>query len=144
MSIYQFWLIVAGILVSVSPLSSTIMRTPMARAQTTRREMQLTQTGSGIYSVNSRFQELITAVAVDVDSSGNAELTFWDSRENTVKLMGNISRETASGIEIIITGSTIPGVMGTANVRYDSRNEISSIFVAGTIEQQRFSINFSQ
>nr|WP_317269991.1 hypothetical protein [Arthrospira sp. PLM2.Bin9] len=144
MNIYRFGLIMVGILVAVSPWSSTMMTTPMAIAQTTRRELQLSQTGSGIYSVNSRFQESITAASLNVDSSGNAELTFWDSRENSVKLTGNIARETASGVEMIITGATIPGVMGTANIRYNNNNEISSIFVAGTIEGQRFSINFSQ
>ncbi|WP_235720118.1 MULTISPECIES: hypothetical protein [Limnospira] len=144
MNIHRFWLIMLGILVGVSPGSLTVMPTPMARAQTTRRELQLSQTGSGIYSVNSRFQESITAASINVDSSGNAELTFWDSRENPVKLTGNIARETASGLEMTITGATIPGVIGTANIRYNSHNEISSIFVAGTIEGQRFSINFSQ
>ncbi|MEB3885064.1 hypothetical protein [Lyngbya sp. CCY1209] len=140
MNIYRaLAILVAALSVGISPVA------PIAIAQRVPGEaLEIVQAGNGVYSLNSRFREFITAASVTIDDDGNAELTFWDENENPVTLTGEVTRWVPFGVKISVTGANIADLRGTADVQFSTDNAIGSIFVAGTLNGDRFSINFSQ
>jgi len=140
MNVYRsLAILVAALSVGISPVS------PIAEAQRVPGEaLEIVQPGNGVYSLNSRFREFITAASVTIDDDGNAELTFWDENENPVTLTGEVTRWVPFGVKISVTGANIADLRGTADVQFSPDDAIGSIFVAGTLNGDRFSINFSQ
>ena len=132
-------ILVVALSVGISPVS------PIAEAQRVPGEaLEITQSGSGVYSLNSRFREFITAASVAIDDDGSAEVTFWDENENPVTLTGEVTRWVPYGVKISVTGANVADLRGTADVQFSADDAIGSIFVAGTLNGDRFSINFSQ
>ena len=137
---YRFFAILITVLsVGIGPVTS------IATAQQILAEaIEIVQQGNGVYSRNSRFREFITAASVTIDENGNADLTFWDENDNTVTLTGEVTRRVPYGVKISVTGANVADIMGTADIQFSPDNVIGSIFVAGTVNGERFSINFSQ
>ncbi|MGC9526519.1 MAG: hypothetical protein ACP5D7_13370 [Limnospira sp.] len=140
MNVYRsLAVLVAALSVGISPVA------PIAIAQRVPGEaLEIVQAGNGVYSLNSRFREFISAASVTIDDDGNAELTFWDENENPVTLTGEVTRWVPYGVKISVTGANVADLRGTADVQFSSDDVIGSIFVAGTLNGDRFSINFSQ
>ncbi|EAW35528.1 hypothetical protein [Lyngbya sp. PCC 8106] len=108
-------------------------------------DVRLTQEGTGTYSINNRFRGTITFVSVSIDDNGKTELIFRNSNEQLVHFQGQVTRRDPFGIKIDLIDSDISDASGVADIQYSSDlSLISSIFVAGTIENQIFSINFSR
>ncbi|ERT05966.1 hypothetical protein M595_4096 [Lyngbya aestuarii BL J] len=108
-------------------------------------DVRLTQEGTGTYSINNRFRGTITFVSVSIDDNGEAELIFRNSNEQLVRFQGQVTRRDPYGIKIDLIDSDISDASGVADIQYSSDlSFIYSIFVAGTIKNQIFSINFSR
>lgn len=108
-------------------------------------DISLTQEGAGTYSINNRFRGTITFVSVRVDESGEAELIFRNSNEQLVRFQGEVTRRDPYGIKVNLTESDVLNASGVADIQYSPDNSsIYSIFVAGTVDNQIFSINFSR
>jgi hypothetical protein len=108
-------------------------------------DVRLTQEGTGTYSINNRFRGTITFVSVRIDDNGETELIFRNSNEQLVRFQGQVTRRDPFGIKIDLIDSDISDASGVADIQYSSDlSLIYSIFVAGTIENQIFSINFSR
>ncbi|MDY7023788.1 MAG: hypothetical protein SWJ54_20980 [Cyanobacteriota bacterium] len=108
-------------------------------------EIDLTQEGTGTYSVNSRFRGRITDVSLRVSESGEAELIFQNSDQQLVRFRGEVIRRDPYGIKVDLTDSDVLDASGVADIQYSSdRSLIYSIFVAGTVDNQIFSISFNR
>ncbi|WP_413163671.1 hypothetical protein ACL6C3_29780 [Capilliphycus salinus ALCB114379] len=108
-------------------------------------EISLSQEGTGTYSLNSRFQGTITFVSLTVNKDGEAELTFRNSEEQLVRFQGEVIRRDPYRMRVSLTDSERLDASGVADIQYSPDNSlIYSIFVAGTVENQIFSINFSR
>ncbi|MEB3280167.1 MAG: hypothetical protein VKK42_14730 [Lyngbya sp.] len=108
-------------------------------------EITLTQEGTGTYSINSRFRGTITFVSIKVNENGEAELIFRNRDEPLVRFQGKVTRRDPYRIRVDLTDSDVLDASGVADIQYSPDNSlIYSIFVAGTVENQIFSINFSR
>lgn len=108
-------------------------------------ELSLSQTGTGVYSVNNRFRGSITSVSIQVNEKGEAELIFQNNQQQLVHFKGQLLRRDPYSIRVDLTDSDVLDASGVADIQYSSDHSlIYSIFVAGTVENQIFSINFSR
>ncbi len=108
-------------------------------------DLSLSQDGRGVYSINSRFRENITSVTVVVKPNGDAELIFRNNDQTLVRFKGEVTRRDPYAIKVKLTESDLLDATGQADIQYGSdTSSISSIFVAGTIDNQIFSISFNR
>ncbi|MFY7804114.1 MAG: hypothetical protein ACOVQ7_11860 [Limnoraphis robusta] len=108
-------------------------------------ELSVSQEGTGVYSLNNRFRGTITSVSVKVNENGETELIFRNNDQQLARFKGQLIRRDPYGIRVNLTESDILDASGVANIQYSSdKSLIYSIFVAGTVENQIFSINFSR
>lgn len=105
--------------------------------------MDISATGSGQFSIAGTPTESLSRATVVVTKENYVAMSFRGKDNRLMRFAGQLVRRSANSLTINFTNYGKAQATGTLNVQYGANNSISSVNGNGTIEGQRFSINFN-
>ncbi|WP_448573051.1 hypothetical protein [Trichothermofontia sp.] len=121
----------------------TVADDSVNRPPTTGTSMTFAQMGQGVFGLQGRPNRVITFASLNVQPSGQAELSVRLDDGSLVSFGGQQTRKDAYEIVLNLTSSGMADARGTANVRYGANNAIKGIVANGTLDGQTFFIQFN-
>ena len=106
--------------------------------------MNLSQAGSGLFTLQGRPNRNINRALVTVQPNGKAELVFSLADGNQMRFSGDLANKDAQSLNIRVTSSGMADASGNIRVEYGANNSINTIFGAGKLDGQDFSVQFSR
>ncbi|MGK7902260.1 MAG: hypothetical protein AB4352_12770 [Hormoscilla sp.] len=105
--------------------------------------MDIFATGSGQFSIAGTPTESLSRATVVVTKENYVAMSFRGKDNRLMRFAGQLVRRDANSLTINFTNYGKAKATGTLNVQYGPNNSISALNGNGTIEGQRFSINFN-
>lgn len=109
----------------------------------TNQPLNISQAGSGQFTLAGRRDQGITSAALTVDARGNADLALRLSDRSLIRLDGRVTTRNASSVSINLTNSGNADASGTANITLGANNSIARISVQGRLDGQNLSASFT-
>lgn len=106
--------------------------------------MNLSQTGSGLFTLQGRPNRDINRALLTVQRNGNADLALFLVDGTQVRFSGDVADQNAYVLNIRVTSSGMADASGNIQVEYGANNLINTIFGAGKLDNQDFSVQFSR
>ncbi|MGA9381438.1 MAG: hypothetical protein WBV73_21990 [Phormidium sp.] len=106
--------------------------------------MNLSQTGSGLFTLQGRPNRGMSRALVTVQPNGKAEIVFLLADGNQMRFSGDLANKDAQTLNIRVTSSGMADASGNIRVEYGPNNSINTIFGGGKLDGQDFSVQFSR
>jgi putative lipoprotein len=98
--------------------------------------------GRGTFDIGGRQRSQLVGASITVRADGSAELVLRRTLVGPLAFAGRVVRRDASSLEIRLSSSGNASAGGDLEVSYDVGGGINSIAGSGTIDGQRFTVNF--
>lgn len=106
--------------------------------------INLTQSGSGLFTLEARPNQNIRRVSVIGRSDGKVDLVFFMTGGSRARFSGNLTSRDAYSLDIELISYGQASASGTITVEYGDNNSINSIYGDGELDGQDFSVQFSR
>lgn len=106
--------------------------------------MNLSQTGSGLFTLQGRPNQNINRALVTVQPNKKVDLALFLVDGSQVRFSGDLANQNAYVFDIRLTSSGMADASGNIQVEYGANNSINSISGAGKLDNQDFSVQFSR
>jgi putative lipoprotein len=98
--------------------------------------------GRGTFDIGGRQRSQLVGASITVRADGSAELVLRRTLDGPLTFSGRVVRRDASSLELRLATSGNANASGDLEVSYDVGGGINSIAGSGTIDGQRFTVNF--
>ncbi|BAQ63821.1 hypothetical protein [Geminocystis sp. NIES-3709] len=104
--------------------------------------LNIQQSGEGLFSLQSRPNQNITSVFINVDSNNRARISLLFKNGNSFNFEGRQTSRDAYSIRIQVDRSGMADAIGFFIIELGARNSINNLIGQGTLDGQNFLANF--